>query len=185
VQIDPESWAARTTAGLGAFRLGRFDEAAQALDAAFKGDPFNVWVKNTLDLLDTYPQYDTRKAGRFELLLKKDEADLIALYMQPLAEAAYDSFAARYRWQPAGPIRVEVYPRHADFSVRSVGLTGLGALGVAFGDILAMDSPAARRIGEFHWGSTLWHERIARQRPALADRGHLRVGGVQSVRRLG
>ncbi|MGH7444824.1 MAG: tetratricopeptide repeat protein, partial [Longimicrobiales bacterium] len=49
-------------------------------------------------------------------------------------------------------------PRHADFSVRTVGLAGLGALGVSFGNILAMDSPAAREPGSFNWGSTLWHE---------------------------
>jgi len=39
-----------------------------------------------------------------------------------------------------------------------VGLSGLGALGVSFGRVIAMDSPAARRVGEFNWGSTLWHE---------------------------
>src|SRR5690606_7341834 len=66
VAIDSTSWAARTTAGLGAFRLGHFDEAAVALNAAFRGDPYNVWVKNTLDLLDTYPQYDTHRSARFE-----------------------------------------------------------------------------------------------------------------------
>jgi tetratricopeptide (TPR) repeat protein len=29
---------------------------------------------------------------------------------------------------------------------------------VSFGRVVAMDSPAARRVGEFNWGSTLWHE---------------------------
>jgi tetratricopeptide (TPR) repeat protein len=158
VSIDSTAWDARTLAGLGAFRLGRFDEAATVLAAAFKGDPYNPWVKNTLDLLDTYPQYETATSKRFELLLNRKEADLIALYMEPLAEAAYDTFAARYRWAPDGPIRIEVYPRHGDFSVRTVGIAGLGALGVSFGDILAMDSPSARKIGEFHWASTMWHE---------------------------
>ena len=42
--------------------------------------------------------------------------------------------------------------------MRTVGLGGLGALGVSFGRVVAMDSPAARRVGEFNWGSTLWHE---------------------------
>ncbi|MDH3223805.1 MAG: tetratricopeptide repeat protein, partial [Gemmatimonadota bacterium] len=56
------------------------------------------------------------------------------------------------------PIRVEVYPRHADFSVRTVGLVGIGALGVSFGPALAMDSPSALGRGEFNWASTLWHE---------------------------
>ncbi len=51
-----------------------------------------------------------------------------------------------------------MYPSHPDFSVRTVGLTGLGALGVSFGPVIAIDSPSARPIGEFNWGSTLWHE---------------------------
>jgi tetratricopeptide (TPR) repeat protein len=156
--IDSTAWDARTLAGMGSFRLGHFDEAAATLAAAFKGDPYNPWVKNTLDLLDTYPQYETARSKRFELLLNKKEADLIALYMEPLAELAYDTFAARYKWTPPENIRIEVYPRHGDFSVRTVGIAGLGALGVSFGDILAMDSPSARNIGEFHWASTMWHE---------------------------
>jgi tetratricopeptide (TPR) repeat protein len=51
-----------------------------------------------------------------------------------------------------------VYPSHADFSVRTVGLAGLGALGVCFGTVVAIDSPSAREVGKFNWGSTLWHE---------------------------
>jgi tetratricopeptide (TPR) repeat protein len=51
-----------------------------------------------------------------------------------------------------------MYDRHADFSVRTVGLVGLGALGVSFGPVVAMDAPSAREPGLFHWGSTLWHE---------------------------
>ena len=42
--------------------------------------------------------------------------------------------------------------------MRTVGLAGLGALGVCFGPVLAIDSPSAREIGQFNWGSTLWHE---------------------------
>ncbi|MEO5510122.1 MAG: tetratricopeptide repeat protein [Longimicrobiales bacterium] len=158
VAIDSTAWAARTLAGMGEFRLGRFDAAGVTLAAAFKGDPYNPWVKNTLDLMDKFPQYQRYASPRFDLLLNKSEGDLIALYMQPLAEAAYDTFATRYHWKPADRIRLEVYPRHGDFSVRTVGLAGLGALGVSFGDILAMDSPSARQVGEFHWASTLWHE---------------------------
>jgi hypothetical protein len=55
-------------------------------------------------------------------------------------------------------VRVELFRSSADFSVRTVGLGGLGALGVSFGGVVAMDSPAARKVGEFNWGSTLWHE---------------------------
>ena len=47
---------------------------------------------------------------------------------------------------------------HADFAVRTVGLPGLGALGVTFGTVVAMDSPSGRKPGSFNWATTLWHE---------------------------
>ncbi len=61
------------------------------------------------------------------------------------------------------PVRVEVYPDHEDFAVRTLGMPGLGALGVTFvgktlGYDIAMDSPSGRPPGQFHWASTLWHE---------------------------
>jgi thioredoxin-like negative regulator of GroEL len=55
-------------------------------------------------------------------------------------------------------VQVEVYPNHEDFAVRTMGMPGLGALGVTFGEVVAMDSPSARTPGDFNWGSTLWHE---------------------------
>jgi len=85
------------------------------------------------------------------------EVDALAPYVGTLAEEAYASMARRYG-VTAPPIRVEVFRRHADFSVRTMGLVGLGALGVSFGPVVAMDSPSARPRGEFNWGSTLWHE---------------------------
>ena len=42
--------------------------------------------------------------------------------------------------------------------MRTMGMPGLGALGVTFGEVVAMDSPSARKPGDFNWGATLWHE---------------------------
>ena len=58
----------------------------------------------------------------------------------------------------SGPVEVELYPDHEDFAVRTMGMPGLGALGVTFGLSIAMDSPSARTPGQFHWAATLWHE---------------------------
>jgi tetratricopeptide (TPR) repeat protein len=58
----------------------------------------------------------------------------------------------------ASPVQVEVYPNHDDFAVRTDGLPGLGALGVTFGAVVAMDSPSGRKPGSFNWAATLWHE---------------------------
>src|SRR2546429_6856738 len=57
-----------------------------------------------------------------------------------------------------GPVQVEVYPDHEDFAVRTTGMPGLGAFGVTFGQVVAMDSPSAYKPGGLNWGSTLWHE---------------------------
>ncbi len=60
--------------------------------------------------------------------------------------AAYDK---KYKMTLPGPVQVEVYPDHEDFAVRTMGMPGLGALGVTFGEVVAMDSPSgapSRRI---------------------------------------
>ena len=158
IALDPQSWWAHGILGLNRMRKGEIEAARASLETSFAGDPYNVWIKNTLDLLDTYDEYTTHTTEHFELMLHGDEAALLAPYMGALAEEAFAALSQRYGMQPPTPIRVEVFPRHADFSVRTVGLAGLGALGVSFGSQLAMDSPRARERGQFNWGSTLWHE---------------------------
>ncbi|MFV1988146.1 MAG: tetratricopeptide repeat protein [Gemmatimonadota bacterium] len=158
IDLDPTSWSAYATLGLNELRVGDLDGARQTLERAFTGDPFNVWVKNTLELLDDLSAFDVTTSERFVFRMHPDESDLLAIYAPVLAEEAFDAMSVRYGFRPPTPITVEVYDRHADFSVRTVGLAGIGALGVSFGSVLAMDSPSARSAGEFNWGSTLWHE---------------------------
>jgi tetratricopeptide (TPR) repeat protein len=158
VTLDSASWIGHGILGVNQLRNGQVDAARASLEISFAGDPYNPWIKNTLDLLDTFDQYEIVTTDRFEFMLHKDEAALLDPYITALASEAFDSLSRRYEWRPDERIRIEVYPRHADFSVRTVGLAGLGALGVAFGNILAMDSPSARERGTFNWGTTLWHE---------------------------
>ncbi|MGQ0648686.1 MAG: peptidase MA family metallohydrolase [Gemmatimonadaceae bacterium] len=158
VQRDPRSARALALLGINQMRIGEVNEGAANLQKSFALDPYDPWVKNTLDLTDTFKDYTQVTTPRFVIMVEKKDADLMALFAGPLAEQAYDSLAARYGYRPPTPVRVEIFRSHADFSVRTVGLAGLGALGVSFGGVVAMDSPAARKVGEFNWGSTLWHE---------------------------
>jgi len=158
VDRDPKSARAHSYLGINALRIGEIQRGRTALDQSFKLDPYDPWSKNTLDLLDTFKDYTEVRTPRFIVMIEKKDADLLEPYVESLAEQAYDSLAARYGFRPEPPIRIEIYRSHEDFSVRTVGLSGLGALGVSFGRVLAMDSPAARPVGEFNWGSTLWHE---------------------------
>ncbi len=158
ITLDPQSWTALASLGQNQMRLGDIDGARRNLEKSFKGDPYNVWVKNTLDLLDTFVNYTTVETGQFRLFLDRKEAGILGPPMSALADEAMKKLSARYGYMSKEPIRIEAYPSHADFSVRTVGLAGLGALGVCFGPVVAIDSPQARERGAFNWGSTLWHE---------------------------
>jgi tetratricopeptide (TPR) repeat protein len=128
------------------------------VERAFDGDPYNPWFKNSLDLLDTFDRFEVRQTEHFDLFLHGTEADLMATYVAPIAEEAYDSLSRRYGIELEGRVRAELFISHADFSVRTLGEAGLGALGVSFGPVVVMDSPAARTQGEYNWASVFWHE---------------------------
>ena len=158
VQLDPQSWRGYGLLGMNQLRLGQIEAGRASLERSFAGDPYNAWIKNTLQLADTFNDYVQTGQSNFSVVLHRDEHALLEPYIHDLAEQAYQYLQKRYRHQPDEPIRVELYPDHADFSVRSVGQAGVGLLGVCFGPVVAMDSPAARTRGAFNWGSTLWHE---------------------------
>lgn len=158
VTLDSTVPQALGVLGINQLRLGDIDGGRAHLEQAFARDPYHIWYKNTLDLLDELQTFKTVETRRFRIVAPAAEADLLAMYLGPLLEEAYDSLAARYEYRPPPPVRIELYRRHADFSVRTVGLTGLGALGVSFGTVLVMDAPSARDPGTFNFGTTAWHE---------------------------
>jgi tetratricopeptide (TPR) repeat protein len=158
VELSPRLWPARTNLGIQLLRVGREAEGRAELERAFAGDPFNIWAKNFLDLLDSMREFRDQVRGSFIVRTSPKEADVVAVYAADLLEEANKKLAAKYRFTPQGPISVELFANHEDFAVKSLGLPGLGALGVCFGQVIAMDSPLAREAGQFNWGGTLWHE---------------------------
>jgi hypothetical protein len=110
-------------------------------------------------MLDSLEKFDVVPSGEFIFKFPKDQTAVLKPYALPLGEEAYKTFTARYGFKPTGPILVEVFAKHDDFAVRTVGLMGLtGALGACFGRVVTMDSPKARPPGDFSWQATLWHE---------------------------
>jgi tetratricopeptide (TPR) repeat protein len=158
VELSPRLWSARTQLGIQLLRVGRMAEGRAELERTFEGDPFNLWAKNTLDLLDSMRDYQDTVRGPFLIKSAAKENGALAVYAADLLEEAHKKLTAKYRFTPRSPILVELFPNHEDFAVRSLGLPGLGALGVCFGQVIAMDSPSARPAGQFNWGGTLWHE---------------------------
>jgi tetratricopeptide (TPR) repeat protein len=158
LRLNPRDWAAMSILGVNLLRIGEEDEGKDVLEKAFKGDTFNVWNANTLTLLDSWVNFDRLQIPNFNIKLHKKESAALRPYVTDLLERVYKTLTEKYEFKPQGPLTFEMYPDHGDFAVRTLGLPGLGALGVAFGKVFIMDSPSARKPDSFNWGSTLWHE---------------------------
>jgi len=158
VALSPNLYSAYASLGMNLMRVGDLKEGRTMLERAFNGDPFNVWAFNTLDLLDQMDKFGTVRSEHFVFKMAREDQPTLPPFATKLAEEAYQKLTARYGFTPEGPLQVEIFPDHGGFAVRTLGLPGLGALGVCFGKVVALDSPRARPSGEFNWGSTLWHE---------------------------
>ncbi|MGD9903154.1 MAG: tetratricopeptide repeat protein [Vicinamibacterales bacterium] len=159
VALDRENYRAFADLGAHLMRTGDERAARRALETAFRGDPFDAVTYNLLGLLDTLDDFETIRDGDMVIRLHPDEAGVMREYVPGLAREALATLAKRWNFTPTGPILIEVFPRHDDFAVRTLGLPGMiGALGACFGRVVTMDSPKARPPGEFNWGATLWHE---------------------------
>ncbi len=160
LELKPDLWTARAQLGVNLMRFGFEQEGREQLEKTYNEGPkpSQVIVRNSLKLLDTLATFDTVEGPRSILKVDKKEKAVLAPYFQQEMERASETYEKKYKFKLKDKVRVEVYPNHADFEVRTMGLPGLGALGVTFGHVVAMDSPNSRAPGDFHWAATLWHE---------------------------
>ncbi len=166
VALQPDLYSAHAELGVNLLRENRVDEAQKQLALAYGGDPYSPETVNTLRLIDSFDNFEvTRtepKPGQVGpaiiTRLQKKEAPVLEPYVLDLAREAVTDYTKLFDFDLKNPVVVELYPNHDDFAVRTSGLPGIGLLGVTFGYLVAMDSPSGRPKGEFHWGTTLWHE---------------------------
>ena len=167
VELQPNHWEAHIYLGQNYLRLNNINDAIRHVNISYEGDAFNPMTVNMLRLLDTFNEdfvaisYPDPPAGplpEFILRLHRDETNVLKNYAQKLSKDSIDLYSARYNFTPQEPIIVEIYPNHEDFVVRSIGMPGVGILGVTFGYLFAMDSPTGHPEQSYHWGTTLWHE---------------------------
>ncbi len=157
--IDPANARAYSDLGTALLRTGDEPGARRALETAFKLDAFNTVTFNLLEMLDTLDKFETITDGNITMRFDPEEVAVMREYALPLARQAIDTLSKQWDFTPAGPILIEMFPKHDDFAVRTLGLPGLtGALGVCFGKVVTLDSPRARPPGQFSWQATLWHE---------------------------
>jgi tetratricopeptide (TPR) repeat protein len=158
LDLNPRLWGARAELGVNLMRLGQEGEARQQLEQCYNANYKSAETVNTLRLLDSYANFNIYETNRTILRVAKKESDLLRPYFESEMQRAIATYEKKYQLKLNGPVQVEVYPDHEDFAVRTMGMPGLGALGVTFGSVVAMDSPSGRPPGSFHWASTMWHE---------------------------
>ena len=158
IDAQPNLWSARSQLGINLMRLGLEDEARRQLEMCYENDYKDKPTVNTLRLMDSYKNFVTYKTSTTILRVHKKEAELLRPYFEAEMQRALCTYDKKYGITLDRPVQVEVYPDHEDFAVRTMGMPGLGALGVTFGYVVAMDSPSGRKPGTFHWASTMWHE---------------------------
>jgi tetratricopeptide (TPR) repeat protein len=158
IEADAHLWSAHSALGIDLMRLGNEDEPRRELELSYDNGYRDPATVNSLRLLDSYKNFDTIRGDGAILKLNKSETAILQPYLQSELHTILATYQAKYKMTLPAPVQVEIYPNHEDFAVRTMGMPGLGALGVTFGEVIAMDSPSAHRPGDFNWGATLWHE---------------------------
>ncbi|GIW83011.1 MAG: hypothetical protein KatS3mg105_4818 [Gemmatales bacterium] len=161
VELRPFLPWARNRLGLLYMRLGKEDVAQKVLAEAFEADEFNVRVSNSLKVLRHLAKYKTIKTKHFHLRFDPENDAHLAKFMSRYLEETYDTLAAEFKYQPAGPILVEVFNNHEMFSGRTIALPDLHTIGACTGRVVAMVSPRGRGVARpFNWARVLRHELV-------------------------
>ncbi|MYB90287.1 MAG: tetratricopeptide repeat protein [Rhodothermaceae bacterium] len=169
VESNPENAAANATYATALMRLGEVQSARTYLERSYASDGFNLYAANSLSLLDELDQFSTLTSAHFTLRIHSSEEKVLGPIMLREAERAYEALQAHYGYQPPDRILLEAYNDADDFAVRVAGIPHVGLLGVCFGDVVAMNTPAAQPDISYNWARTLWHELAHTMTVGLSD----------------
>lgn len=148
--------------GRALLQTGQGKEAEKALLETRRIRPgwVNPWRENQLFLQKRINEkYDIQEKGNFSYVLHPDEEGVLGPYLQKAYEESWKVLGAKYGTYPDCKVRVECFERFGDFSVRTIGYKGFGALGACFGCLITSVSPGAPELrSQFSWRVTARHE---------------------------
>ena len=162
----PQLISVRGQLGMTLMRLGEEVEAAKLLEEAFTIDPYNVRVKNTLEVLDVLKGYAVLETNHFVLKFDRGHDELLARYASKyLEEEVYPQLVEQYGFKPEGKTLIEIFSRnrntsgHGWFSARMVGLPAIGTVGACAGKMVAITTPD-ELPKKYDWARVLRHEYV-------------------------
>jgi tetratricopeptide (TPR) repeat protein len=142
--------------GLSKLRLGDEVAGRAALEKAWKKDKYNARTLNVRQLYSDRiePHYAERVEGDLTLRLPSESQDLLAPGFVAAITAARKGLDKGYGIK-ISPLRIEMYADPDEFSVRTVGVPSLGAIGVCFGPVITSLGPYS---GTHNFNQVIWHE---------------------------
>jgi tetratricopeptide (TPR) repeat protein len=160
LRIDPTNFQAHATLGVFLANLGRAAEALEALKKSQELFPYDHPIReNFAKVLEYVTETMTSlKTEHFVFHFDPGEYEVMSRFLPELMEDCWTDMVKRYGFTPKAPVLVEVFRKADDFSVRTIGLPGIPALGACFGGLVTLDSPQALDQGKFLWASTARHE---------------------------
>ena len=160
IEVDPQHWHGYTVLGMNLLRLGQEEEGRIHLENSFDKDPFNLWTKNMLRVLEVLDEFETRQTDHFIVRMHQRDSDILWPQLEPLLTEAWQTLTAKYQFTPKTPILIEIFHEKEDFAVRTLGLPDIGPLvGVCFGNVITLASPVALKpAGSINWQEIIWHE---------------------------
>lgn len=163
IEMQPKFAEAQTGLGMLYMRMAKEEEAKKVLEDGHKSDPFDIRVKNSLDVLDHLARYDTLKTKHFIIRFDTKNDTVLANFMAIYLEKIYDELADQFDYRPEGPFQIQIYKRHDMFSGRIVAVPDLHTIGACTGPLVAMVSPhdTANIIAKpFNWNRVIRHELV-------------------------
>ncbi len=158
----PGDYDTLIASGKGLIYSGKPDEGARFLQESKKVHPGFVhpWRDNQLLLQKRInEEYQLYPQGHFLLVLRPEEKGVLFPYLTMTYEKAWRELGLKYGVYPDCKVRVEDFERFGDFSVRTIGYQGFGALGACFGCFITSVSPTAPELRtQFSWRVTARHE---------------------------
>ena len=160
LKLDGTNFQAQATLGVFLANQGRAEEAREVLKRSQKALPFSHPIRDNFALVLDYVlrAMTEQRTEHFVIRYDPSEYDVMSRFMPELLEDCWSDMVKRYGFTPDIPVLVEVFKNKDDFSVRTLGLPGIPALGACFGGLITLDSPQALPPGNFLWASTARHE---------------------------
>jgi tetratricopeptide (TPR) repeat protein len=159
LHLDKDYLLAKAQLATDLLRLGEEAQGWSLAEEVHAKDGYDVAAYNLVTLRQTMAKFNTITNQDFILRMNAHEAQVYSqLVLESLARAK-NQLCAKYSLELEHPAIIEIFPEQKDFSVRTFGLPeNPGYLGVCFGRVITMTSPAAHPGHPINWEAVLWHE---------------------------